>query len=431
MNSRDENSRRCRAAGRAAWIATVVLTAISFVPSLCAQGVLTVAADGSGEFNTLQAAVDSVPRDSRRRIIILVKNGTYREQVRISQSFLTIRGEDRKRTQIVAEVDTSACPISPDQSKEEHCATILAEGSDLVFEHLTVENPYKGSGKGAALSVVGDATHIVVSDVDVVGYGGDTLVLSARRDRIGDGGEYYLNNVYVSGTYHILVPRGTTYAVNCAFWCLGGTRNCLFAEGITRETDKLVVRNSAIDGPEPFGLGSYFRDAAWYFIEDTIHNVRPDGQIRREPAKNYEMKWGEGRIYFAGNKAPDYAWLRDNIEQSPAKSKARVTAAWTLANWNPESTAAPFVTGVQVSADEIRVIFSENVTVTGTPRLKLTSGAIAHFVSGNGTNVLTFRGGRGRRPLSFDVDAATIIASAASLWPRRADLSLARTRISQ
>lgn len=387
---------------------------------------LTVAADGSGDFKTVQAAVNSVPADNHERIVLFIKKGTYREQVRIHTSFLTLHGEDRKRTQLVSEVDTSSCPTAPGESKEERCATVLADGSDLVFEGLTIANTYTGSGKGAALAVAGNATHIAIAHVDIIGHGGDTLVLSARRSRMGDGGEYYLNDVHVSGTYHIIVPRGTTYAVNCKFWCMGGAKSCLFNEGITRETDKLVIRDSAIDGPEPFGLGSYFRDAAWYFVGDTISSkLMPDGAIRREPALGYQMKWGEGRIYFADNTAPDYPWLRSNIESSPAKSVSAVTAAWTLSGWNPESSAPPVVVQVERNAREMRLVFSESVTVHGEPRLELESAATAAFVSGSGTDTLVFRARVRGWPRAVQLNGGAIFASGATLRRRNADVSLA------
>ena len=220
---------------------------------------VTVALDGSAQFKTIQQAVDSIPANNHERVVIHIKNGAYKEEVRIRNSFITLSGEDRKQTKIVAEVDTSTCSTNPGESKEEHCATVIGDGSDLVFENLTIENTYRGkTGKGAALSLVNDSTRIVIANVDVVGYGGDTLTLSARRDRVGDGGDYYLNNVYVSGTYHIIVPRGAAYVVNSRFWCLGGEKNCLFAEGITRPTDKLVIRNSVIDGPGAVWLGFIF-----------------------------------------------------------------------------------------------------------------------------------------------------------------------------
>jgi hypothetical protein len=327
---------------RTVWYLAVI-TLVLFVSSLCFARDIKVAADGSGDFKTVQAAVDAVPAGNAERVVISIKNGTYGEQVRIHRSFVTLRGEDRKQTKITAYVDSSACKVQPGESVEEHCATVIADGTDIVVENLTVENSYKGAkGKGAALTFMGNSTRIALRNIDVIGFGGDTLGLTARRSKIGDGGEYYLNNVYVSGTYHIIVPRGNTYVVNSKFVCLGGSEKyCLFAEGITRERDKLVIRNSTIEGSQPFRLGSYFRDAAWYFIDDTFSKMlRADGQIQRQPAKNYQLKWGEGRVYFAGCKGPGYPWLADNIEQSPAKTKATVTAAWVLPEWNPERTKA-------------------------------------------------------------------------------------------
>lgn len=417
--------------------AIVALT--SFASSFLFARDMKVAADGSGDFKTVQAAVDAIPGASTERVVISIKNGTYKEEVRIHRSFVTLRGEDRKQTKITAYVDSSACKVQPGESVEEHCATVIADGTDIVVENLTVENSYKGTkGKGAALTFMGDSTRIALSNVDVIGFGGDTLGLTARRSKIGDGGEYYLNNVYVSGTYHIIVPRGNTYVVNSKFVCLGGSdKYCLFAEGITRERDKLVIRNSTIEATEPFKLGSYFRDAAWYFIDVTFPNtLRADGQIHREPAKNYELKWGEGRVYFAGCKGPAYPWLKENIDQSPAKAKVNVTAAWVLPEWNPEGTTAPVVKSVEShpllkgpgAATWVQVVFSESVTVRGTAALKL-RGCTAAYASGSGTDTLVFRSPKGEECGTHSVKAikltgGAIFASAASLKERNADLKL-------
>ena len=61
---------------------------------------ITVAADGSGDFTTIQAAVASIPKDNRERMIILVKDGVYREKIRVDAPFVTLRGQSRKVTRI-------------------------------------------------------------------------------------------------------------------------------------------------------------------------------------------------------------------------------------------------------------------------------------------------------------------------------------------
>ena len=60
---------------------------------------LTVAADGAGDFSTVQGAIDFVPANNSRRVVITVKKGTYTEIVYVNSNkpFITVRGEDLER----------------------------------------------------------------------------------------------------------------------------------------------------------------------------------------------------------------------------------------------------------------------------------------------------------------------------------------------
>jgi hypothetical protein len=204
---------------------------------------------------------------------------------------------------------------------------------------------------------------------------------------------------------------------------MGGEKNCLFAEGITRESDKLVIKNSVVDGPEPFGLGSYFRDAAWYFISDTFSKqLREEGQIHREPAKNYELKWGEGRVYFANSKAPAYAWLEENLADSPAKIAATVTAKWVFPQWDPERTSGPTIKAVSKLAKSVELLFGEDVTVEGKPVIVLASGQRAIYLRGSGSNRLEFQTNGKSQANRLELNGGAIFSSSASLHRRDAAL---------
>ena len=61
---------------------------------------IVVAADGSGDFKTIQAAVTSIPATNRERVVVFIKDGTYKEKIRVSASFVTLRGESRTGTRI-------------------------------------------------------------------------------------------------------------------------------------------------------------------------------------------------------------------------------------------------------------------------------------------------------------------------------------------
>ncbi len=107
-----------------------------------------VATDGSGDFTALQAAVDAAaPGDE-----ILVKPGIYRERVVVHRDGLRITGEDG------AVLTGSGC--AKDQYPDGRdkgtflSATLLALGSDLTVENLTVRND-AGDGRqvGQAVAV--------------------------------------------------------------------------------------------------------------------------------------------------------------------------------------------------------------------------------------------------------------------------------------
>ena len=60
---------------------------------------LVVAADGSGDFLTVQGAVDSVPANNTTPTIINIRNGTYTEEVDVkSKNNLDFRGQSRTGT---------------------------------------------------------------------------------------------------------------------------------------------------------------------------------------------------------------------------------------------------------------------------------------------------------------------------------------------
>src|SRR5438132_3730410 len=61
---------------------------------------IVVAQDGTGDYRTIQAALDSIPAANAENRTILIRNGTYREKVMITASHIALVGEDRERTRI-------------------------------------------------------------------------------------------------------------------------------------------------------------------------------------------------------------------------------------------------------------------------------------------------------------------------------------------
>jgi len=59
-----------------------------------------VARDGSGNFTSVQAAVDSVLADNTKPVVIQIKPGVYVENITVPKEkpFITMRGDDAART---------------------------------------------------------------------------------------------------------------------------------------------------------------------------------------------------------------------------------------------------------------------------------------------------------------------------------------------
>lgn len=374
-----------------------------------------VAADGTGDFTTVQAALDAVPKGNRERRVIFVRNGIYNEHLRLERSFVTLRGEDRARTRLVFAVHDPRFDPEGAAVRRGLATLNLVDASDIVIEDLTVENPSERGGKPFAVFSRGTGTRIVIQRADILGRGGDTLSLWTR-------GLYYHRDLYVTGTYHFVGPRGTCYLADSVLEVVGPVSNALFNEGMEDERQKFVLQRCRLVSRVSFGLGSHFRDAAWYFIDcEFPETLRPEGKIfvaqsnpaRPQPA-SVMFKWATDRVYFSGAKGPAYPWLRDNLERSEAKTAAAIDAAWTFGGaWDPERTTGPELVRAARGEGAVRLVFAEAVTVKGGPRLRLADGSFAAYRSGSGTAELEFAAAGPAAPVALELTGGAIVASQA------------------
>jgi pectinesterase len=98
-NLKEENSRN--ESGWPKWLSVAnrrLLQSSSLTPDV------VVAADGSGNYSTVSAAVAAAPTRSSKRYIIRIKAGVYREtvQVPINKTNLMFLGDGRRKTIITA-----------------------------------------------------------------------------------------------------------------------------------------------------------------------------------------------------------------------------------------------------------------------------------------------------------------------------------------
>ncbi len=118
---------------------------------------LIVAKDGTGDYTTLQAAVDAAPENGPA--VILVKKGVYRERVIVNRDHLRILGEDREET--VVTWSAYALEKDPDGTTRDTFLsfTFLVTGRDVTVENITIRNDAgdgRAVGQAVAVYAAGD-----------------------------------------------------------------------------------------------------------------------------------------------------------------------------------------------------------------------------------------------------------------------------------
>ena len=115
---------------------------------------IIVSKDGSGDYTSIQDAIDSVKDADRNPTIILVRMNEYRERVIVNKDNIRIVGEARDRTVIT----WSACAKDQDPEGRERGTflsfTMLVTGRNVEVENLTIRND-AGDGRkvGQAMAV--------------------------------------------------------------------------------------------------------------------------------------------------------------------------------------------------------------------------------------------------------------------------------------
>jgi pectinesterase len=123
---------------------------------------MVVAADGSGDFTKLQAAVNAAPNWPSSPTVIFIKKGEYREKVLIpaSKSRLVLIGEDVDSTVIVYDDDAKKIvdgeELGTFRSQSVQIDASYFGAMNLTFENDARPNGEDGKGQNVAVACYGD-----------------------------------------------------------------------------------------------------------------------------------------------------------------------------------------------------------------------------------------------------------------------------------
>ncbi len=200
------------------WL-TITLTATS-MPT---EADFVVALDGSGDFTTIQAAINAVPSNSDRATIIFIRRGVYNTEKLIipaDKQNVTMIGESREET--VVSYHTYNCPegICPTADAAKWtgdnirtAATLTVLGSGFRAENLTIRNTAGPVGQAQALTIRADKT--VFINCDITGYQ-DTIYFW------NPGTRSYFGHCLIAGRTDYIYGDGIAFFDQCEIRSWGG-----------------------------------------------------------------------------------------------------------------------------------------------------------------------------------------------------------------
>lgn len=272
---------------------------------------VVVSADGSGDFNTVQGAIDFVPDRSPRRVTIFVRNGDYEEIVYFrNKSNMTILGEDRDGVVVFYANNEVFNPHPSNITTNEWPGTFPSRRAAFMGDNstgihlvnLTIKTTAFGQAEG--LLLMGDRN--ILSHVTVVGSGDalqvngpvyitDSLVIGDGDTILGRGPAFFNRSELQSGGVFMWIRNteenhGNVF-LNSTFRKRGeGTTDLARApinNGRAYPNAEAVLINAKLEGISPEGWGAMGGDTSdmhyWEYNSTNLGDGQPVDASQRKP----------------------------------------------------------------------------------------------------------------------------------------------------
>ena len=245
-----------------------------------------IASDGSGDYLTIQQAINDVPDLSPNTISFLIKRGVYSEKIEIPSSKQNIRmtGEDRNATIISWDDYSGKGNITTSTSY-----TFKISGNNITLQNLTIRNTAGPVGQAVALYVTGD--RCVFLNCNLLG-DQDTLYAA------GNPGRQYYRNCLIEGTTDFIFGSATAWFEKCI---IHSKKNSYITAASTPEGNEFgyvfyKCKLTADPEADRVYLGRPWRDYAnvvFLFCEMGSH-IRPEGWHNwNQPAREKTAYYAE------------------------------------------------------------------------------------------------------------------------------------------
>ena len=281
---------------------------------------IVVSADGHGDYNTVQEAINACPDYSHKEITrILIRKGTYKELVSIPHTKfrLYIKGEDARSTVIT--YDKYAKQLWPGRDFNvgtSGSASVYIHSSYVTFEDITFENT-SGEGKeiGQAVAVFTDGDFLFFNRCRFIG-NQDTLYTYGRYGKFGGIKRNYYKDCYIEGTTDFIFGPSICYFEGCH---IHSKKNSYVTAASTLKGQKYgyVFHNCKLTA-DP-GIDKVYLGRPWGAYAKTVFidcfldgHIVPEGwhdwEKEGKPDTRKNSLYGEHGNYGPGARGPRVKW---------------------------------------------------------------------------------------------------------------------------
>jgi len=165
---------------------------------------ITVAADGTGNVKTVQEAINKIPENNPHRVVIAIRPGVYKEQIRIpaNKPYISFIGTDAQKTVLTFNISNK------DAGSTSAAYATYIGGHDFYAENITFENSFgiPSSAGGQAVAVLAEADRVVFKHCRFLAWQ-DTLYAK-------NGRQYYVDS-YIEGSVDFIFGQAAAFFENC------------------------------------------------------------------------------------------------------------------------------------------------------------------------------------------------------------------------
>jgi pectinesterase len=311
-------------------LTTLLLAAQTNTVRASAKYDFVVAKDGSGNFKTVQEAIDAVPDFRKKETTIFIKNGVYKEKLVLAEckSMVTFIGESINSTIITYDDYNQKKNIFGEDKGTSGSSGFYIYGPNFSAENITFSNTAGPVGQAVAVFVAGDKARF--KNCRFLGFQ-DTLYTYGRESR-----QYY-NHCYIEGTVDFIFGSSTAVFGSCTIY---GKKGGFYTAASTPENKKYgyVFRHCKITGDAP--ANSFYLGRPWRpFAKTVFINCNLDKQVITEGWNNWSDTGNEKTVYYAEYKntgagvtpGKRVAWSHQLTDEDADQ----YTLSNILSGWNP------------------------------------------------------------------------------------------------